>query len=53
MKNKTRLILLISLYFLLCIFDYIFTNSFNWLTNILESIVVFAIIMFLTELESK
>ncbi|RCW63374.1 hypothetical protein DFR57_11841 [Saliterribacillus persicus] len=53
MKNKTRIILLISFYFLLCLFDYIFTKSFNWIPNILEAIVVFALVVLFIEIDSR
>ena len=51
MNNKTRLILLIALYFLKCIFDYMFTNSFNWSWNVVETVVAFAFIILFIEFD--
>ncbi len=53
MKIKAALILLAPLYILLCIFDYIFINSFDWEANIFESIFVMALIVLFDIIESK
>ncbi|GAA0492889.1 hypothetical protein GCM10008986_19130 [Salinibacillus aidingensis] len=49
MNNKTRIILVLVLYFLLCIFDYIFTNTIEWKWNILETVVGIVIAWFVIE----
>lgn len=49
MNNKTRVILSIALYLLLCIFDYIFTNTIEWKLNILKAVVGTIIAWFVIE----
>ncbi|SFE30692.1 hypothetical protein SAMN05216238_11285 [Lentibacillus persicus] len=49
MKNKTRVTLGIALYFLLCIFDYIISNTVKWTENILEAVISMVIIWLIIE----
>jgi multisubunit Na+/H+ antiporter MnhE subunit len=39
MEIKKRIALGIALYILLCIFDYMFNQTFNWKSNILIAVV--------------
>lgn len=53
MTNKIRIILFVVLYLLLCMFDYISSNTFDWVANIFQTVIAFVFIWIIIEYPSK
>lgn len=53
MTNKIRIILFVVLYLLLCMFDYISSNTIDWAANIFQTVITFVFIWIIIEYPSK